>query len=462
MGSEWPIAKLGDYCTKIGSGSTPRGGSKVYLDEGDICLIRSQNVYNEGFKSEGLVYITEDAAEKLKNVVVEENDVLLNITGDSVARVCLAKNEYLPARVNQHVAIIRPNPEEFDPRYIRYLLASPYMQELLLTMASSGATRNALTKGMIEVLEIPKPAIDVQRRIADHLSVLDDKIELNTQTNQTLEQIAQAIFKSWFVDFDPVRAKMAVLEEGGIPETAERAAMRAISGKDDAALEQMQRETPEAYARLTQTAALFPSAMEESELGEIPEGWEYRSIYEISNIVYGAPFKSKQFNTESIGIPLVRIRDLKNEMPGVSTEEEHPKGYLIQNGDLLVGMDGEFKPHIWGGGSAWMNQRVCCFQPKNGLSRAAIKGFIAPQLDHLEKTATATTVIHLGKGDIDKFIYLQPNTELLSVYSEIADPIYENIVENKVSNFTLAEMRDSLLPKLLSGDISVSSMEKVL
>jgi len=113
---DWPIVRLGDYCSKIGSGATPRGGASVYLDEGEICLIRSQNIYNDGFKTNGLVYITKESANKLKNVIVEDNDILLNITGDSVARVCLVEECYLPARVNQHVAIIRPDPEEFDPR----------------------------------------------------------------------------------------------------------------------------------------------------------------------------------------------------------------------------------------------------------------------------------------------------------------------------------------------------------
>ena len=130
MSADWPIVRLGDYCSKVGSGATPRGGASVYLDTGEICLIRSQNIYNDGFRPDGLVYVTSESADKLKNVVVENNDILLNITGDSVARVCLAKEDYLPARVNQHVAIVRPFPEDFDVRYLRYLLVSPSMQRL--------------------------------------------------------------------------------------------------------------------------------------------------------------------------------------------------------------------------------------------------------------------------------------------------------------------------------------------
>ncbi|MDA3853889.1 MAG: restriction endonuclease subunit S [Bacteroidales bacterium] len=204
MGSEWKTIELQECCLKIGSGSTPRGGSSVYLTSGDTSLIRSQNVHNDGFKNNGIVYITADAANKLKNVIVEENDVLINITGDSVARACMPDSSYLPARVNQHVAILRPNQEELDSRFLQYYLISPSQQGLLLTLASAGATRNALTKVMLERLEITKPPLKEQKKIAHILGSLDDKIELNRQMNQTLEAMAQALFKSWFVDFDPV------------------------------------------------------------------------------------------------------------------------------------------------------------------------------------------------------------------------------------------------------------------
>ncbi|EOX0726646.1 restriction endonuclease subunit S, partial [Klebsiella pneumoniae] len=117
MGSKWKTVRLGDYCIKIGSGATPKGGNSVYTDTGNTYFIRSQNVYNHGFNTNGLVFITDEAAFKLKNVDVQENDVLLNITGDSVARVCIAPGAFLPARVNQHVAIIRPKNDAFDPRF---------------------------------------------------------------------------------------------------------------------------------------------------------------------------------------------------------------------------------------------------------------------------------------------------------------------------------------------------------
>ena len=195
--------RLGDVCEKIGSGATPRGGSEVYLSSG-VSLIRSQNVYNDGFKEDGLAYINNEHAKELENVTVKPDDVLLNITGDSVARVCQVPEEILPARVNQHVAIIRPRKDVLDARYLRYFLISPEMQQHMLSLASAGATRQALTKGMIEAFEVPAPPLPEQKAIASILGSLDDKIELNKKMNETLEAMARAIFKSWFVDFDPI------------------------------------------------------------------------------------------------------------------------------------------------------------------------------------------------------------------------------------------------------------------
>lgn len=269
MENSWPVVRIGEYCSKIGSGATPRGGSSVYKDSGEICLVRSQNIYNNGFKFDGLVYIDEDAATKLKNVVLKPNDILLNITGDSVARVCIVDERVLPARVNQHVAIIRPNPLDFDARFLRYYLASPYAQALLLNLASAGATRNALTKSMIENFSVPKPSIDVQSKIADHLEALELKILSNQEVNQTLEQMAQALFKSWFVDFDPV-IDNALAAGNDIPEELQHKAEQRKEAQ----------KLPDFKPLPDDILALFPCEFEQTGVpsigiaGWIPNGWK--------------------------------------------------------------------------------------------------------------------------------------------------------------------------------------------
>ncbi len=400
MAGEWRTYRLGDVCSKIGSGATPRGGSGVYLEHGEIALIRSQNIHNDGFHHDGITYLTEEHAAELANVEVDERDVLLNITGDSVARSCQVDAGVLPARVNQHVAIIRPDPAVLWPRFLRYYLVSPVMQAEMLSLAGAGATRNALTKGMIELFEVPAPAdIDEQRAIARILGTLDDKIELNRRMNDTLEAMARAIFKSWFVD---------TIQNG------------------------------------------------------LPDGWHEDSVYAAASIIYGAPFASARFNAEKIGRPLIRIRDLAGERPGVFTNEEHPKGYLVKPGDIVVGMDGEFRAHLWGGEESWLNQRICVFVPKPGFSAPFLLNSIIGPLVEIETTETATTVIHLGKNDIDRFKIVVPDQQTLSRFNHLADPIFKKIVLNKQESRTLAALRDTLLPKIISRELRITDVDRIV
>ncbi len=177
------VYKLKDICLKIGSGATPRGGKEAYCDEG-ISLIRSQNVLDFTFSHDGLAHINEKQAGKMSNVEVKSQDILLNITGDSVARACAVDVRVLPARVNQHVAIIRPDKNMVLSSYILYFLQmiKPY----LLQIAAGGATRNALTKSMIENLEIEVPGILSQKKIVSVLDDIQEKIRDNNEINKNL------------------------------------------------------------------------------------------------------------------------------------------------------------------------------------------------------------------------------------------------------------------------------------
>lgn len=190
---------LGDICTKIGSGATPTGGRAAYAEEG-VSLIRSQNVLDLTFSYDGLAYLNDSQADKLKSVAVQPHDVLLNITGDSVARSCMVDEEALPARVNQHVAIVRVKKEIANPYYIMLWLV--WQKNRLLLLASNGATRHALTKEMIEQLPIDLPTLAEQSKIALLLSTIDRKIALNRKRIATLEAMAKEIYDYWFVQFD--------------------------------------------------------------------------------------------------------------------------------------------------------------------------------------------------------------------------------------------------------------------
>ncbi|HKK44367.1 MAG TPA: restriction endonuclease subunit S, partial [Balneolaceae bacterium] len=192
--------KLQELTTKIGSGATPRGGKNSYKDSG-ISLIRSLNIYDLEFDTYGLAFIDQEQADNLSNVEVEKDDVLINITGASVARCCKVPEEILPARVNQHVSILRTKKERLDPTYLQYLLVSPFYKHKLLTFAQGGATREALTKGGLEEFEIKLPPLETQISIAKMLSAFDYLINNNIRRIEILEEMARRIYREWFVHF---------------------------------------------------------------------------------------------------------------------------------------------------------------------------------------------------------------------------------------------------------------------
>jgi type I restriction enzyme S subunit len=209
-------------------------------------------------------------------------------------------------------------------------------------------------------------------------------------------------------------------------------------------------------------ADLFPARLVDSELGEIPEGWEVGSVYEVADVIYGAPYSSAWFTNGEVGEPLIRIRDLPSESPSVRTPEVHLKGYKVRPGDIVVGMDGEFRAYLWGGPEGWLNQRVCVFKPKPESSAAFVRNAIVQRLADVEATETATTVIHLGKADIDRFRVVLSRSDVADRFNRICQPWYDRIVTAKQESRTLATLRDALLPKLISGELRVRDAERIV
>ncbi len=343
--------------------------------------------------------------------------VTVGRSGASFGVVSYTPCDYWPLNTALYVTDFHDNDERFAYYFLKHFDFQSY---------NSGSAQPSLNRNFVHPIPVDVPPDDEQRAIAHILGTLDDKIELNRRMSETLEAMARALFKSWFVDFDPVRAK-AEGRDPGLPQPL---------------------------------ADLFPARLVDSELGEIPEGWEVGSIYEIADVIYGAPFASAQFNNDLIGEPLIRIRDLANEAPGVWTPELHPRGYKVRPGDIVVGMDGEFRAYLWGGAEAWLNQRVCVFAPKSGWSTSFVRNAIIEPLAHVEATETATTVIHLGKSDIDLFKVVIPRRDLAIFFNTTCQPWYDRIVASKQEYRTLASLRDTLLPKLISGELRVQDAEK--
>ncbi len=428
MNSDWTWVRLGDHCSKIGSGATPTGGKDSYLSSGPFCLIRSQNVYNDGFTPSGLAYISNEQAKKLDGVTVQENDVLLNITGDSVARVCLAEAKYLPARVNQHVAIIRPNPEKLDSRFLRYFLASPFQQDVMLGLAAVGATRNALTKVMIENFKVPCPPIIVQSRIAEILVSLDDRIALLRETNATLEAIAQALFKSWFVDFDPVHAN-AGTQPPSLP--------------------------PEIQAQ-------FPDTLTETPQGLAPEGWQWSTIAESFILTMGQSPPGDTYNETGEGLPFYQGRtDYGFRFPAQRVFCNAPTR-LAQRGDSLVSVRAPvgdvniaLENCAIGRGVAGVRHPSGC----NSFVFYSLK-LLKPYFEHFNGEGTVFGSIN--KKDFQNLPVIDPKKTVLDAFEAVTSGLDAQIENNELKLRTLTSLRDTLLPRLISGQLRLPDAEQAV
>ena len=433
--------QLGSVCQKIGSGATPRGGKQAYQTSG-ISLIRSQNVYNNMFTLDGLAYISHEQADKLANVVVEEEDVLLNITGDSTARACKVPSDVLPARVNQHVAIIRPRRDVLHPRYLMYFLVSPRMQALMLSLSAGGATRKALTKGMIESFQVPAPPMSEQEEVVEILGAFDDKIELNRKMNETLEAMARAIFKSWFVDFDPVRAKTpAPSPSGGRPGWGNY-------------------------------PALFPDSFQDSPLGKIPKGWEVSPLGDHVEAVKGLSYKGKFLS--DAGMPM---HNLNSVFEGGRYKHEGLKHYtgeykdrhVVRPGDVIVtnteqgfeylligcpaivpkcyGETGIFSHHIFRvrpSAGSWITRHFVYLLLLSQRFRDEVTGY-----------TNGTTVNMLPVEGLLRPEFVVPPHKVAERFTDIVVPLFEKQEQIHEECQVLTATRDALLPKLLSGVVRV-------
>jgi type I restriction enzyme S subunit len=402
MGGEPGAIRLGDVCTKIGSGATPRGGSEVYLERGPYALIRSQNVYNGGFHRDGLAFISEGHANELSNVEVQRGDVLLNITGDSVARVCQVPDDVLPARVNQHVAIIRPQADKLDARYLRCYLVSPSMQANMLALAASGATRNALTKAMIEDFAIPARPLREQRAIAHILGTLDDKIELNRRMNQTLEALARTAF-------------------GG------------MMGDSEGKTTQLDAHVDVAKGLSYKGSGLAHTGAPLHNLNSVYEGGGYK------------PEGIKFYNGEYKDCHVCRPGDI------IVANTEQGFDYLLIGYPAIVpgrfGTFGLFTHHIY---------RVRP-KPDSPLTNHFIYLLLMSRdvREQVISFTNGTTVNALAIEGLHRPQFVLPPAERIRQFEETVASLFAKQEANTEESRSLAALRDALLPKLISGELRV-------
>ena len=396
--AEWDLKPLKDLTTKIGSGATPRGGNDAYIDNGPYALVRSQNIYDDRFEYNGLAHISDDQAAELSNVEVEEGDVLLNITGASLGRANIVPKNILPARVNQHVAILRSN-GKLDPHFLKGWLHLPQVKSYILGH-NAGGTREAITKEMIENFVLPVPPLSEQKQIAETLSSLDDKIELNRAINSNLEKLASAIFKKWFVDMGD----------------------------------------------------------------ELPKGWRAGIVSELSDVIHDVlnPVRFQQELFDHYSIPAFDEGRVAKVELGSTIKSQ--KNIVPENAVLLSKLNPRtsrvWLPLLNKSRRAICSTEFLVVIPKVGVSREFLYCLFSSSdfIHNFATLVTGTSGSH-QRVKLESLLNIEiaiPPIQVLDQFAELVRPFLDLINENIRESNYLRLILDSLLPRLMSGRIRVS------
>ena len=430
-----------------------------------VKLVTSKNIVGGKLDLTSAYFISESDAQNInKRSQVHINDVLLSMIG-TVGEVALIEKE--PDFVIKNVGLLK-NSDPKKAKWLYYYLKSPITQNLIKDRLR-GTTQQYIPLGELRNLPILKPNSEEHlQNTIEQLSSLDKKIHLNTQINQTLEQIAQALFKSWFIDFDPVRAKVQALSDGMSLEQAELAAMQAISGKTPEELTALSQTQPERYAELAETAKAFPCEMVEVEGVEVPKGWEVKPLPEIIDFLEGPGIRNWQYTDEEDGIKFINIRCIQNgdltlTTANKITKEEafgKYKHFQLEEDDIVVSTSGTLgrfafvrKEHL----PLSLNTSVIRFRPiKNKSTLGFIAGFVENQLQHeLEIRASGSAQRNFGPTHLKQISLLVPDFKLLELHQKYASSLFEKRKQLLSEIDVLKDTRDLLLPKLLNGEIQL-------
>jgi type I restriction enzyme S subunit len=327
-------------------------------------------------------------------------------------------------------------PDLVDRNYLYWLfLWSEFNRELVASATGTKILHTAPSR--IEAFSFRLPPIREQTAIARILGTLDDKIELNRQMNETLEATARALFKSWFVDFDPVRAR-----------------------------------TEASGDKLADSISnLFPDAFEESTAGAIPKGWAVVPVYDIAEFINGAAYRDFQPNQCREGLPIIKIAELKagvTDQTAFSTIEMRER-YRIDSGDILFSWSGNpdtsIDTFVWARGPAWLNQHIFKVVPPNRDSRAFVLmmlRFLRPVFAEIARNKQTTGLGHVTVADLKRLMVARPPNSVLLAWNRLVAPLIERSFGIQLENSTLTALRDTLLPKLISGELRVKVAEKII
>ncbi len=373
------------------------------------------------------------STKELDRFAVQAGDLLFarrSLVAEGAGKCSLVLGDGEPRAFESSIIRARPDKKKAVPAFLYYLFSSTYgrflMSSILRQVAVSGIASSDLVN-----LEVPLPPLSEQRAIASILGALDDKIELNRRMNETLEEMARALFKSWFVDFDPVRAKL----EGRQP-----------AGMDD------------------ETAALFPDSFENSPLGDIPRGWSVEPLDQVAHFLNGLALQKYPQEGDEY-LPAIKIAELRKGVTASSgrTSTKIPPQYVVQDGDVLFSWSGSLEVQLWTGGRGALNQHLF-----KVTSQRVPKWFyyywIKQHLPEFRAIASdkATTMGHIKRHHLTDALAVVPPEPTLHAMSAVMEPIVSKMLNNNLEARTLAAGRDALLPKLLSGEVRVREAAEIV
>ena len=401
--------------------------SRDYVDHG-VPVIRGQNM-GERWVSGEFAYVTPKKARSLEANVARPGDIVFTQRG-TLGQVCLVPREpfdrYL---VSQSQMKLTVDEEVADPLFYYYVFTGAEQRDYIRQHAiQTGVPHTNL--GILRATPVPLPPLPDQRAIAHILGTLDDKIELNRRMNETLEAMARALFKSWFVDFDPVHAK-AEGRDPGLPKPL---------------------------------ADLFPDSIEDSELEEIPQGWEVKGIDEIAHFLNGLALQ-KYPAGDGATLPVIKIAQLrKGDTEGADRcNTSVPPEYVINDGDVLFSWSGSLECVLWAGDRGALNQHLfkvtSIVFPKWFYYLWNTKHFAS--FRHIA-AGKATTMGHTQRHHLSDAKVVVPGLDVIYAADKMIAPIMEQVMRCRLESRTLATLRDTLLPKLISGELRVKNPERIL
>ena len=437
--------------------------------DGGVPLIKVSDVKNGAIASRPSFCISNKVDEEYKRTRLNGSELLLTLVGNPGDCV-IVTDEMCGWNVARALAVIRLKDTQLRS-WIRYVLASKPAQHLIEARLNTTVQKTLNLKDVREI-GIPIPPREERDSITKVIDLIEKNTLLNTQINQTLESIAQVIFKSWFVDFDPVRAKIAAKQEGKDPELA---AMCAISGKSEEELKQMSKDD---FAELQATAALFPDELVESELGEVPKGWEILDIDKTTSLIIdhrGKTPKKLGYDWSDTGITVLSAKHIKDgyivnreQLRFVDTELYNKwMKEELEEGDILLTSEGPMGEmyYLASDEKYCLSQRLYALRANTDLISSAFLYFwlLSPYAkSDMNGRATGTTVVGIRQSELRKVKVLTPPKNICDLFNEKVKANLKQIALNNNKSVDLAHIRDILLPKLLSGEISLNiNMENI-